>query len=74
MSVSIDAHPHLPGATPIARIIDWGGRITLTVQINNHSMCWYLEPAEGESTAEYIERVSGKLGNVIVETPTGVKN
>lgn len=69
MSVSIDAHPRIQGATPTARIIDWGGRITLKVQIGSHSMCWYLEPAAGESVDEYITRVVAGLGNVSVELP-----
>lgn len=74
MSVSIDAHPHISGATPVARIIDWGGRITLRVQIGRHSMCWYLDPAEDESVDEYISRVIADLGNVAVEVPAGVEN
>lgn len=65
--VSIDSHVAIDGILPAIQIIDWGGRITLTVKIGDASMCWYLNPAEDESTADYIERVSVALGKASVQ-------
>lgn len=61
MITSIDSHANVKGITPEVRVVNWGDRITLRIRLGEVSVTWYLEPLTGESTEDYVQRVSDAL-------------
>jgi len=68
-STSVDSHVRVKGITPNVKIIDWGGRITLRVEVGEASMTWYLNPLTDEATGDYTQRVIDALGEVKIDSP-----
>lgn len=66
--VSVDSHVAIEGMVPAIQIVKWGSRITLTVQVGDSSMCWYLRPADGDSIDDYVDQVKLALGKISVRT------
>jgi hypothetical protein len=49
------------------KIIDWGSRITLRIEVGDASMTWYLNPLTDEAIGDYTQRVIDALGEVKID-------
>lgn len=67
-STSVDSHVRVKGITPKVKIIDWGSRITLRIEVGEASMTWYLSPLTDEAIGDYTQRVIDALGEVKIDS------